>query len=107
MVASDGTFWVLNYFYPGDTHLAVNSDPIALEFGLGPTHIESAVVERILELHITDSGIRLEQIPPIQLRLLDTETARNWEGIEYLDGYGFLLVTDSFPDTILGFVPYP
>jgi len=31
--------------------------------------------------------------------------ARNWEGIVRLDNRGFLLATDKFPTTILGFVP--
>jgi hypothetical protein len=32
---------------------------------------------------------------------------RNWEGLVRLDDRGFLLVTDLFPGTILGFVPAP
>ena len=38
---------------------------------------------------------------------LGVGVARNWEGIARLEGRGFLLVTDQFPDTILAFVPYP
>ncbi len=55
---------------------------------------------------MTDAGITLVDEPPLQLSLLPG-VARNWEGIaplqtEYLDG--FLLVSDTFPATMLGFV---
>jgi hypothetical protein len=37
---------------------------------------------------------------------LSDEAARNWEGVVRLEDRGFLLVTDTFPRTLLGFVPF-
>ena len=31
--------------------------------------------------------------------------ARNWEGAALLPGEGFVLVTDTYPQTLLAFVP--
>lgn len=101
----DGRFWVMNYFFPGDTHLAVNQDALVLEYGEGETHTNNEPVERMVQLQIGDNGItRIDQIP-IYLQLLDDNIARNWEGIALLDDLGFLLITDSFPGSLLGFCP--
>ena len=61
-------------------------------------------VARLLEFELTETGIELADRPPIQLELHPLEL-RNWEGIVRLEDRGFLLVTDKFPETILGFVP--
>jgi len=100
-----GKFWVMNYFFPGDTHLAVDQDALVLEYGEGRTHAENDPVERLVQLQIEESQIsRLDQ-PPIYLELLDYSVARNWEGIVPLDDLGFLLITDSLPGSLLGFCP--
>jgi hypothetical protein len=99
-------FWGINYFFPGEPELKPSVDPVAEGYGQGPTHAQAEYVERLLEFQVTDSGIRLVDRPPLQLELLPDE-ARNWEGIVRLDGRGFLLVTDKFPETILAFVPGP
>ncbi len=48
---------------------------------------------------------RMNDRAPIQLTLVDEATVRNWEGIARLDGRGFLIATDTYPATILAFVP--
>jgi hypothetical protein len=104
---SAGRFWAINYMYPGDAgKLDPAPDPVADQFGIGKSHTESEVVERLLEFEITSEGIQLADTAPIWLQLLPDE-ARNWEGLVRLDERGFLLVTDKFPETILAFVPYP
>jgi len=103
---STGRFWAINYFFPGEPELKSAVDPIAREYGEGPTHARYEYVERLLEFQLDDAGIHLVDRPPIQLALI-AEDARNWEGIVRLDGRGFLLVTDKFPATILAFVPGP
>jgi hypothetical protein len=104
---SDGNFWAINYLYPGDRgKLQPAPDPLNQQFEEGPTHATSEAVERLIALQYRDSGIRLRDIPPIQLQLLDN-AARNWEGLVCLDERGFLLVTDEHPRTILAFVPMP
>lgn len=101
---NQGRFWVINYFYPGDRALR----PILRARGAAGAIDETAKpIERLLELQFTPDGVIRTATAPIQLQLLDDNVARNWEGIvrlqtETLDG--FLLVTDSFPQTMFAFV---
>jgi hypothetical protein len=103
---ADGRFWAINYFFPGDEEQKVENEPLAGRYGQGPTHAGHEAVERLVEFQYSDAGIRLIDAPPIQLELIPILT-RNWEGLVRLDDLGFLLVTDLFPVTILGFVPLP
>jgi hypothetical protein len=103
---SQGRFWAINYFFPGDEKLQPDGDPLAERYGQGPSHARYEQVERLLEFKYEPAAIRLVERSPLQLELPSDE-ARNWEGIARLDGRGFLLVTDKFPGTILGFVPGP
>ncbi len=97
-----GFFWAINYFFPGDTKLQPGPDSIALSYGLGLSHQDAEQVERLVAYQITEDRILLADLDPIYLTLTDDE-ARNWEGlVQY--GDGFLLVTDKYPSTILGFV---
>ena len=63
------------------------------------------VLNDSVEFQYNEEGITRIDQPPIQLQLLPDDL-RNWEGIVRLDDRGFLIVTDKFPETILGFVPY-
>jgi hypothetical protein len=102
----DGRFWVINYFFPGELALRPSEDPIAAAYGEGPTHAARSGVARLLEMQVTAQGVTLVDRPPVQLEL-GPLSLHNWEGIVRLEDRGFLLVTDKFPETILGFVPYP
>jgi len=102
-----GRFWAINYFYPGDDELAPEIDPLHAQFGEGSSHAHSDAVERLIELQFSESGIVLSESPPIQLELLPGNDPRNWEAISRLDEMGFLLASDGYPTTILGFVHYP
>ena len=100
----DGLVWVTNYFYPGDTKLKPGTDEIAVQYGLGESHQEMEQVERLIALQITDEGITFAGIAPIYLELDPSlDDSRNWEGLVRF-GEGFLLVTDEYPTTILGYV---
>ena len=102
---SEGRFWVINFFYPGDrAKLKPAPDAYAAAYGLGPTHSRSTRVERLVEFRYTDTQILATHRAPIQLELLANGRARNWEGVVRLDQRGFLLMTDRYPETILGFV---
>lgn len=102
---SEGRFWVMNFLYPGDrAKLKPAPDVWAATYGLGPTHSRSATVERLVEFQYTDTQILATRRAPIQLELLEDGRARNWEGLVRLDQRGFLLMTDRYPKTILGFV---
>lgn len=99
-----GRFWGINYFYPEDEPQAP-TDPIAEQYGKGPTHSQNAWVERLVLFEYSDSGITLVEQAPVPFELSDE--SRNWEGLVQLDDRGFLLVTDKYPETILGFVKRP
>ena len=102
----EGRFWVVNSFYWGDrSKLRPRADSLRSLYGVGPTHARYHSVERLVELQ--DRGSRIERTnrPPIQLELIDDLHPRNWEGVARLDPHGFLLVTDTYPETLLGFVP--
>jgi hypothetical protein len=104
--ALDGSnrFWVINFLFPGDRMLVAERDPLAEQYGKGRTHQQSNAVERLVEFQYSESGIELTDTPPIQLELVPI-FARNWEGLARLEERGFLIMTDTFPQTILGFVP--
>ena len=105
-IDENGRFWVINYFYPGEPELLPQQDPITERYGQGASHAGRDGVERLLEFQMTESGVSLVERAPIQLELLPDEL-RNWEGIARLEDRGFLIATDKFPQTILGFVAYP
>ncbi|MEP0545598.1 MAG: hypothetical protein ABJF88_01570 [Rhodothermales bacterium] len=101
-----GRFWAVNYFYPGDRALLrPGPDALRAKFGIGATHRREATVERLVEMQLVGGEIVLTARAPIQLELLDAERARNWEGIARLDDRGFLLATDTYPETMLAFIP--
>lgn len=102
---AEGVFWAINYFFPGDSDLAADADPLVGQYGRGATHAQYPQVERLVALRFDDSGaVTLAPVPPLWLALPDDE-ARNWEGIVRLDDRGFLLATDKYPRTLLAFVP--
>lgn len=103
-----GRFWAINYFFPGDSDLKSEGDLLATPpGGADSSHGRSEAVERLVELQITPGIILLTDRAPIYLELLPDGTARNWEGLAYWPGKGFLLATDKYPETILGFVEFP
>lgn len=103
----NGLFWVINYFYPFDVvKLNPAEDEISAKYGHGKTHSQSETVERLVAMQFSEQGIVLADLAPIQLELSAENESRNWEGLVKLDDTGFLLVTDLFPDTWLGFIPY-
>ena len=102
-VDENGKFWAINYFFPGDEKkLRPGFDQIAIEFGLGYSHVEAEGVERIISVQITDDSLVLADETPLYIELYE-EASRNWEGIVRFED-GFLLVTDKFPTTLLAFV---
>lgn len=103
---SGNSFWVINYFFPGDIDLATNNDPLAEKYGKGKTHTQHSQVERLVEMNYSPNGITLANSAPVQLTL-DGDNARNIEGLALLDNKGFLIVTDKFPSTLFMFVPRP
>jgi len=106
-VDPDGKFWVLNIFMPIEFWYFTISDPIAEQYGTGITHSANNHVERLLELKYNEGQITLSGEPPLYLELIDDTNSRNWEAIVRLDERGFLAMTDTYPGTILGFIPFP
>jgi len=103
-VDENNKFWAINYFFPREAgKLSPANDNIANKFGIGKSHLDSKVVERLIQLQISNDEITLTEEAPIYIKLLKDDS-RNWEGIARLDEDGFLIVTDMFPETILAFV---
>lgn len=103
---STGKFWVINYFYPGDNKkLKPADDKVIQKFGIGKSHKQSPAVERLVELQIIDEAIEFSDKEPVYLVLLGDDVGRNWEGIVRLNDIGFLIAADTYPKTILAFVP--
>ncbi len=101
-------FWAINYIFEGSIEkLKPAPDPLVAQHGIGATHAENNMVERLLEFQYTPTGVVLTDSAPIQLTLRSDGKARNWEGLARLDERGFLVATDKFPKTILAFVPAP
>lgn len=110
-----GRFWVMNYFFPGERKkLMPAPDPLASTHGTAGDPAEA--VERLVEYQLKKGSFQRTQAPPLPLALLPAQP-RNWEGLVRFprdgqipdDGQpsGFLLVTDQYPGTVLGFVAAP
>lgn len=106
-VDSEGRFWVINLFMPIEFWFFTASDPIAENFGQGITHAANNHVERLLELKYNHGQVTLSGSPPVQIELIDDSHSRNWEALVRLDDLGFLAMTDTYPDTILAYIPWP
>ncbi len=103
-VNAAGEFWMFNFHWPGSKRLMPQRDPIAEQWGEGPSQIQSDIVERILKFRLTATGVELVDAPPLELQLLNNIVARNWEGIARWEDAGFLIATDRFPTTVLAYV---
>lgn len=106
-IDQNGVFWVTNVYFPIEFWFHVSSDPIADEFGQGSTHARNLSVERMIELHYIGGIVTLADSQPVQLELIADLNTRNWEALELLNDLGFLAMTDTYPETILGFIPFP
>ncbi|MBK8945146.1 MAG: hypothetical protein IPM32_07695 [Ignavibacteriae bacterium] len=104
-IDENGKFWAINYFFPKDEKkLNPANDDIFNIFGIGKSHQNSKVVERIVEFEIKNGRISFSEKNPMYIKLLENES-RNWEGLAKLDEKGFLIITDTFPKTIFAFIP--
>jgi len=104
LIDTNNEFWIINYFWPGEKDVYLPAeDKIFQLYGKGKTHSKTDVVERIIKLSYTNDQIIISDFPPLQLKLM--KDARNLEGIVKFDDLGFLVCTDRFPKTILGFIP--
>ncbi len=103
-VNAAGEFWMFNFHWPGSKRLMPARDPIADRWGEGPSQAQSDIVERILKFQLTSTGVELVDEPPLELQLLNSTIARNWEGMALWEDEGFLIVTDQFPTTLLAYV---
>jgi hypothetical protein len=103
----DGKYWVINYMYAGDWDILKPAyDEEADKYIQNDSSQNPRKTERLLEFQIKDGSIVRTETPPIQLKILNKEGGRNWEGVAKLDDYGFILVTDEYPRTILGYLQF-
>lgn len=111
-------FWCINYFWPGDAS-SYRVPPSLIKKG---SREQVLPLEQLLQFRLDDSGITQVENRVVHLRLkdyeekekgiIDSKDGRNWEGIVTLFDennrfLGFLLLTDEWPNTILGYVPHP
>ncbi len=99
---ADGRFWAFNFFFPAEGLEVVEPEALAQSYGEGATHARSVQVERLVEFAWDGTQVVRTETPPLQLQL--GLVARNWEGLVRLGDRGFLIVTDKYPVTMLGFV---
>ncbi len=102
-IDAQNNFWVINYYFPGEFSLL---KPAKDSIGAGAFN-KTESLERLLELHYSKGKITRTLTPPIILHSWKKNLSRNWEGIARLTDLGFLIITDTYPRTILAFVPYP
>jgi len=102
----NGRFWVINYNFPHDNGIQTNDDPIIPWYGNGETNTRTDGVERLVEMQYSPDGISIAGTPNgvVYLQLLPDEELRNWEGVVRFND-GWLLATDKYPTTMLGYVP--
>ncbi len=101
----DDRFWAINYFFPGTGEVIGTPEPQGGEGRGDRTQLPWEGIGRLVEFQYAPSGITLTDTAPIQLESLLSDV-HNWEGLARLDDRGFLIVSDEFPDTVLGFVPF-
>ena len=88
--SKQNNFWAINYMWPGENDL------------LNPVVKSDSSIETLVMFTIEEQSI----IPQKTLKLNIKTESRNWEGLVELENKGFLLATDKYPGSILGFVQY-
>lgn len=101
----DGRFWAINYFFPGTGHSSESPGSQGDDENSDRIWLPGEELGRLVEFQFALTGVTLTGAA-IQLESLLSDF-HNWEGLVRLDDKGFLIVSDRFPDTVLGFVPYP
>ena len=105
-IDTNGCFWVINYYWPGDYDLLEPApDPLEAQSRIAGTFSQDDAIERLVELKYSPNGMELSNTAPIVIGSTSSGSSRNWEGITRLDHLGFLLATDKHPRTILAFLP--
>ena len=100
-----GEFWALSCCLLGEALIATDLDVIAQEYGLTVLTAPVHETPQFVPLRYTDQGIVRADQPAVSATWTDGTVFENWEGIARLDDRGFLIVTDQYPDTRLGFMP--
>ncbi len=103
--AKNNKFYAINYFWTGDrASLNPAADSVAIKYGISSSQSPDIGIERLLSLKIKKDKIICSDENPIYLHV-EKNNSRNWEGIVQYGDKGFFIITDTFPTTILGFVP--
>lgn len=102
----NGYFWAINsLWWEEQDRFARIPDTLFARYGKGESHLLESSVERLLQFQLSDNEIKLVDQPPLQLKLTQ-ENGRNWEGIARYRDKGLLIVSDMYPHTYLGYVPF-
>ena len=102
-VDSNGKFWALNFFWPGEKKLLKpSSNSLLNKMSEGSTHQQFDHVERLIEFKIEGNNVIRTNSAPIYLEL--NKNSRNWEGLVRMNKNGFILIVDEHPRTILAYL---
>jgi hypothetical protein len=101
---ANGLFWALNTDQPAIDPGPRLADDLFGTFGMGLTHSQSEGVERLVALRYSEAGIELAG-EMIQLQMAGAP--RQWKGLAWLDGRGWLLGAGGPDGARLGFVAAP
>ncbi len=102
-----GVLWALSCCLLGEALLAEDFDLIAKQYGLSALTAPLHETVQLVPLRATNQGIVVANEPTISTAWTDQTPQENWEGIAPLDDRGFLIVTDQYPKTLLGFIAVP
>ena len=102
-VDSNGKFWALNFFWPGEKKLLKpSSNTLLNKMSDGSTHQQFDHVERLIEFKIEGNNVIRTNSAPIYLEL--NKNSRNWEGLVRMNKNGFILIVDEHPRTSLAYL---
>ncbi len=104
---NQGVFWALSCCLLGAAVIEHDVSLIARQYGLSALTAPLQETVQLVPLRETDRGIVAADQPIIDTAWSDQTLQENWEGIARLDDRGFLVVTDTYPRTELGFIAVP
>ena len=101
-------FYAVNYMFSGDkAALQPSINRLMDVYGKNVMRKVELSASFIIELEMTEKGVRLTDTPPISVPRDPHDAPRNWEGIVRFKDKGFLIATDTHPETMLAFLPFP
>lgn len=83
-------FWAINYMWSGENDL------------LKPENPSKKSIEKLVQFHISNNEIKLKRTIDLSV----SKKSHNWEGLVHFDDKGFIIATDKYPSSIIGFIKH-